>query len=144
MAKADTTDTQALTMQDAPMLEFSHGIDGAQRWMDKILRSSLKMKSNLSKSELVSIVQTGKHYEIEWADEEMIRKKSPSLTKSQVAAIVAVQDKRCAQDLMNIDASRIAVNAFLHSLMGKMSLEVLMADPIFRENDSGSQDPEIS
>jgi hypothetical protein len=144
MANIDATDAQALTMQDAPKLEFAHGIDGAQRWIDKILRSSLKLKSSLSKSELVCIIQTGEHYDIEWADEEVIRKKTPSLTASQVAAIVAVQDKRCAQDLLNVDASRIAVNAFLHSLMGKTSLEVLMADPIFRENDSESQDPKIS
>ena len=144
MANTDATDTQALTMQDAPKLEFAYGIDGAQRWIDKILRSSLKMKSSLSKSELVCIIQTGEHYDIEWADEEAIRRKTPSLTTSQVAAIVAVQDKRCAQDLLNVDASRIAVNAFLHSLMGKTSLEVLMADPIFRENDSESHDPKIS
>ena len=144
MANADATDAQVLTMQDAPTLEFSCGIDGAQRWIDKILRSSLKLKSSLSKSELVSIIQTGEHHDIEWANEELIREKTPSLTTSQVAAIVAVQDKRCAQDLLNIDASRIAVNAFLLSLMGKTSLEVLMADPIYRENDAGSQDPTIS
>ena len=44
MANTDATDAQALTMQDAPKLEFAHGIDGAQRWIDKILRSSLKLK----------------------------------------------------------------------------------------------------
>ena len=97
MANADATDAQVLTMQDAPTLEFSCGIDGAQRWIDKILRSSLKLKSSLSKSELVSIIQTGEHHDIEWANEELIREKTPSLTTSQVAAIVAVQDKRCAQ-----------------------------------------------
>ena len=131
-------------MPDAPLLEFSSGIDGAQKWIDQFLRSSLKMKSSQSKSELVSIIQTGGHYNIEWADEKLIREKTHGLTSGQVAAIVAAQDKRCANELINVDAPRVAVNAFLHSVMGKTSLEILMANPVFKENDSGDQDPTVS
>ena len=144
MNKVEFGDNQALSMPEAPLLEFSSGNDGAQKWIDDFLRRALKMKHSQSRAELISILKTGKHNQIEWADEDSITAQQPELTQAQIAAIVAAQDKRCANELINVEAARIAVNAFIHSMMGKTSMEILMADPTFRENDAGDQDPTVS
>ena len=61
MLKTEIGDSQALSMPNAAALEFSSGIDGAQKWIDEFLRNSLKLKASQSKAELVSIIQTGDH-----------------------------------------------------------------------------------
>ena len=66
------------------------------------------MKHSQSRAELVLILKTGKHQQIEWADAESIAAQQPELTQAQIAAIVAAQDKRCTNELINVEASRVA------------------------------------
>ena len=141
----DTTALDArLSIPGQEQLECAAGIDVAQVWVDQLKRRSNKLKGCQTKSELVSILSTGAHHEIEWADAEAISALNPGLDEDQVDAIVKARNKQCATELLHVQDCRVAVNAFLHSLMGKTSIEVLKADPVFDHNDQNEMDPTVA
>jgi hypothetical protein len=133
-----------LSIPGQEQLEFAAGIDVAQVWVDQLKQRSNKLKASQTKSELVSILSTGAHYEIEWADAEAISALNPTLDGDQVDAIVKARNKQCATELLHVQDCRGAVNAFLYSLMGKSSIEVLKADPEFDYNDQNEMDPTVA
>ena len=79
MDNSDLGAKQLLVIPDQEKLEFNAGIDAAQIWTDQLKRRANKLKGSQAKSELVSILSTGKHYEIEWANAEAISAINPSL-----------------------------------------------------------------
>ena len=143
----DTTELGArhvLSIPEQGKLEFASGIDAAQVWVDQFKRRANKLKGCQTKSELVAILSTGGHHEIEWADVEAISALNPSLDEDQVDAVVKARNKQCAAELLHVQDCRVAVNAFLHSLMGKTSIEVLKTDPVFDYNDQNEMDPTVA
>ena len=139
----NTLDTR-FSIPGQEQLEFAAGIDAAQVWVDQLKRRSNKLKASQTKSELVSILSTGAHHEIEWADAEAISALNPRLDEDQVDAIVKARNKQCATELLHVQDCRVAVNAFLYSLMGQSSIEVLKADPVFDYNDQNEMDPTVA
>ena len=92
----DTTELgarQLLSIPDQEKLEFGAGIDAAQIWADQLKRRANKLKGSQAKSELVAILSTGDHYEIDWADAEAISAINPSLDEDQVDAVVKARNK---------------------------------------------------
>ena len=87
---------QLLSIPDQEKLEFSAGIDAAQIWVDQLKRRANKLKGSKAKSELVAILSTGDHYEIEWADAEAISAINHSLNEDQIDAVVKARNKQCA------------------------------------------------
>ena len=133
-----------LSITDIQELEYSLGIDYAQIWVDKLLRKASKLKGSQSKTELIAVVSTGQHAKIGWADSESILEKNPNLDEEQVDAVVKATNKQCAMELIHEKDCQVAVNAFLQSMMGKTSLEVLKADPVYDENDKTRMDPTVT
>ena len=133
-----------LSITDIQELEYSLGIDYAQIWVDKLLRKASKLKGCQSKTELIAVVSTGQHAKIGWADSESILEKNPNLDEEQVDAVVKATNKQCATELIHEKDCQVAVNAFLQSMMGKTSLEVLKADPVYDENDKTRMDPTVT
>ena len=144
MDNSDLGAKQLLVIPDQEKLEFNAGIDAAQIWTDQLKRRANKLKGSQAKSELVSILSTGKHYEIEWANAEAISAINPSLDEDQIDAVVKTRNKQCAAELLHVKECRVAVNAFLHSLMGKSSIEVLKTDPGYDYNDQHEMDPTVA
>ena len=66
------------------------------------------------------------------------------MNEEQVIAVVKARNKQCAYELIYVKDCRVAVNALLHSVMGKTSLEVLKVDPIYDENDKNEMDPTVT
>ena len=135
---------QSLPVPDVEKLEFELGIDAAQIWAEQLRREVNKQKGGQAKAELVSVLATGKHAEISWADEESVLAENPSLNEEQVSAVVKVRNKQCADELTHIKECRVAVHALLHSMMGRTSLEVLRVDPLYDENDKKEMDPTVT
>ena len=102
---------QLLSIPDQEKLEFSAGIDAAQIWVDQLKRRANKLKGSQAKSELVAILSTGDHYEIEWADAEAISALDHSLDENQVDAVVKARNKQCAAELLQVQKCRVAVDA---------------------------------
>ena len=133
-----------LSIPDIQELEYALGIDYAQIWVDKLLRKASKLKGCQAKTELIAVVSTGQHAKIGWADSESILQKNPNLDEEQVDAVVKATNKQCATELIHEKDCQVAVNAFLQSMMGKTSLEVLKADPAYDENDKEKMDPTVT
>ena len=135
---------QSLPIPDIEKLEFEHGIDAAQIWAERLRREVNKQKGGQAKAELISVLATGEHAEISWADEEFVLAENPSLNENQVRAVVKVRNKQCADELTHTKECRVAVHALLHAMMGRTSLEVLRVDPLYDENDKKDMDPAVT
>ena len=133
-----------LLIPDFKKLEFSLGIDSAQVWIDQFLRRANKLKGSQAKAELVSVISNGKHAEISWANPESILAENPDLDEDQVTAVVKARNKQSATELIHEEDCRVAVNAFIQSMMGQSSLEVLRADPVYNDNDKNKMDPTVT
>ena len=144
MISDEDANKQMLSMPDQQQLEYALGIDGAQIWVDQFGRKVNKLKGCQAKAELVAILTTGKHAKVDWADSISVLAENPHLNEEQVTAVVKARNKQCADELIHVKDCRIAVNALLHSVMGKTSLEVLKADPIFEDNDKNLMDPAVT
>ena len=94
MDNSDLGAKQLLVIPDQEKLEFNAGIDAAQIWTDQLKRRANKLKGSQAKSELVSILSTGKHYEIEWANAEAISAINPSLDEDKFDAVVKARNKQ--------------------------------------------------
>ena len=135
---------QMLSIPNQEKLEYSTGIDGAQIWVDGFGRGINKVKGCQAKTELLAVINTGKHAEVNWVDSASVSAENPQLNEDQITAVVKARNKECADELIHVKECRIAVNALLHSVMGKSSLEVLKADPIYEDNDKNSMDPAVT
>jgi hypothetical protein len=144
MISDEDANKQMLSMPDQQKLEYALGIDGAQIWVDQFSRKVNKLKGCQAKAELVAILTTGKHAKVNWVDSISVLAENPHLNEEQVTAVVKARNKQCTDELIHVKDCRIAVNALLHSVMGKTSLEVLKADPIFEDNDKNLMDPAVT
>jgi len=125
-------------------LEHSAGSQGAQVWTEELERRVGNIRNSQTKSELLQIIRTGKHYEIAWRNEQQVRALFPQLDDTQIAATIEASNKISARELVEQEVCRIAVNAFLHTMMGKSSLEVLMNDEAYNYNDLNEKDPTVT
>ena len=85
------------------------GIDASQIWVDQLRRQVNKQKGGQAKAELVSVIATGKHAEVNWADEESVLAENPYLNEEQVSAVVKIRNKQCADELIHVKDCRVAV-----------------------------------
>ena len=142
----ETSDTSRMEIQLQGMakLEFSAGSQGALIWVEDLERRVGNIRNCQSKLELLKIIRTGEHYQIEWRTEAQVRTDFPGLEEAQIAAILESSHKISARELVQQQECRTAVNAFLYSMMGKSSLEQLMNDEVYNENDLNSKDPVVA
>jgi uncharacterized tellurite resistance protein B-like protein len=125
-------------------LEFSAGSQGALIWVEDLERRVGNIRNSQSKMELLQIIRTGEHHEIEWRNETQVREEFPGLEESQITAILEASHKISARELVQQQECRTAVNAFLYSAMGKSSLENLLNDEIYNQNDLNAKDPVVA
>ena len=133
-----------IQLQGMAKLEFSAGSQGALIWVEDLERRVGNIRNCQSKLELLKIIRTGEHYQIEWRTEAQVRTDFPGLEEAQIAAILESSHKISARELVQQQECRTAVNAFLYSMMGKSSLEQLMNDEVYNENDLNSKDPVVA
>lgn len=125
-------------------LEFSAGSQGALIWVEDLERRVGNIRNSQSKMELLQIIRTGEHHEIEWRNETQVREEFPGLEESQITSILEASHKISARELVQQQECRTAVNAFLYSAMGKSSLENLLNDEIYNQNDLNAKDPVVA
>ena len=125
-------------------LEYSSGSQGSMIWVEDLERKIGNIRNCLSKMELLQIIRTGTHHQIEWRTEAQVRADFPGLEETQIAAILESSHKISARELVQQQECRTAVNAFLYSMMGKSSLEQLMNDEVYNRNDLNAKDPVVS
>ena len=140
----DTTTQREITLAGFGKLEFVTGSQGALVWTEDLERRLGNVINSQMKSELMEIIRTGLHHEIKWKTEQQMQILFPNLDKNQIAATVEASNKISAKELVNQDECRTAVNAFLHNMMGKTSLEILMNDEIYNDNDLNAKDPTVA
>ena len=133
-----------ITLPRFTKLEFVAGSQGALVWTEELERRLGNVINSQMKSELMEIIRTGLHHEIKWKTEQQMQTLFPDLDKNQIAATVEASNKISAKELVNQDECRIAVNAFLHNMMGKTSLEILMNDELYNDNDLNAKDPTVA
>ena len=92
-----------------------------------------------SKSELLQIIRDGQHHQVIWRTEGQVRDQFPGLDDVQTAAILEASHKTSARETVQQEC-RVAVNSFLHSVMGKSSLEILMNDKEYNRKDETEKD----
>ena len=68
----------------------------------------------------------------------------PDLDEGQTAAILEASYKISAKEAVQQADARGVVNAFIHSILGKSSLETLMNDEIHNHNDLNEKDPKVA
>ena len=140
----ETTTRTEIHLPGFAKLEFSAGSQGAQVWTEELERRIGNIRNSQAKSELLQIIRSGKHYEIAWRNEQQVRALFPHLDDTQIAATIEASNKISARELVEQDVVRIAVNAFLYTMMGKSSLEILMNDEAYNHNDLNEKDPTVA
>ena len=73
----EVADKHILSIPELEKLEFSLGIGAAQIWVDQFSRKVNKLKGSQAKAELVSVISTGKHAEVKWADSDSVLEENP-------------------------------------------------------------------
>ena len=139
-----TASQTEIRLPELAKLEWSTGSQGALIWIEELERTVGSIRNSQSKSELLQIIRNGKHYEIEWKTKQQVRAQFPDLEEEQIAATLEASNKISARELVQQQECRVAVNAFLHSVMGKSSLDTLMNDEIYNHNDLNNKDPAVA
>ena len=140
----DTATRTEINLPGFAKLEFATGSQGALVWTEELERGLGNVINSQMKSELMAIIRTGLHHEIEWKTEQQMQALYPNLDQNQIAATMEASNKISAKELVNQDECRTAVNAFLHNMMGKTSLDILMNDELYNDNDLNAKDPTVA
>ena len=79
MKTDEVADRHILSIPELQKLEFALGIDASQIWVDQFSRQVNKLKGGQAKAELVAVIATGNHAEVNWADAESVLAENPYL-----------------------------------------------------------------
>lgn len=144
MEETKSTESRlAITLQIRKS-NYADGVDGVSKWKVEVDRAVARTALSLTRQIMMSILERGVTYSIRWETLESITNDNPDRDEFQLGHILKISHQQSAKEVNDMRAAVITANASLFNLFGTSSLEVLMADPEFRENDAGARDPVVT